>query len=322
MEKIKAIQFELWQNCGNNCQFCFLNKSRIISNSSKQIEHINKTIEILQSNELDEFNGVALIGGEFFEGQLSNPDVKNAWFNLISLLNSLLLSNKIKQVWIMASLMSNNQNDLYDTLAKLPIGNEMVMINTSYDSIGRFKSPEAELIWYNNIKDIKSKYPNLIIHTTIITTQHFIEKVLSGSTIIQDINKYSLVDFKLPTIYSTDFINGLSNTGKNEQEYQNMVVEAVSSMPYKFFIEKRLDFIKFMKEIYKIFGKSKLENFCSNKVLAKSLYLLSNNMHLDDRWGYSSFEIAKCGHHLDSYCYLDSDKCVRCDINKFINELD
>lgn len=322
MAEIKAIQFELWQNCSNNCQFCFLNKSRIVSNPQQQIKHINKVIEILNSSELDEFDGIALIGGEFFEGQLSNIDVKNAWFKLIDLINDLLLSKKIKQVWITASLMSKNQDDLYETLNRLPVYDEMVMINTSYDSIGRFSSDEGEKVWYNNVTQVKKAYPTLVIHTTIITTQHFIEKVLSGSTIIQDINIYSLIDFKLPTIYSTDFINGLSNTGNNEKEYRAMIFDALPRMPHKFFIEKRLDFITFMKEIYKIFGKEKLKNFCSNKVLAKSLHLLSDNIHLDDRWGYSSFEIAKCKHHLDSYCYLDSDKCVRCDINNFINELD
>ena len=62
--------------------------------------------------------------------------------------------------------------------------------------------------------------------------------------------------------------------------------------------------------------------FCSHKVLSDSLYLLSSGVHLSNRWNDHDYELAKCGHHIDSYCYLDSPKCVRCDIVSFINDLD
>lgn len=322
MAEIKTIQFELWHNCNNNCEFCFLKTSRIISNSDQQIKHIQKVIDILNSNVIDDYDGVALIGGEFFEGQLNDEKVKLKWFELITLLSDLLKSKKIKQIWITASLIDQNQQDLYDTLQLLPICNDSVIICTSYDSTGRFRTQEREKSWHFNVKTLKEKYPNIIIHTTIITTQHFIEKVLGGDTIITDINVYSLVDFKLPTFYVKEFVSGLESIKDNNQEYRKLLLEAVPNMPKKFFIEKRLDFINFIKKIYEIFGKSKLESFCSHKVLSDSLYLLSSGVHLSNRWNDYDYELAKCGHHIDSYCYLDSPKCVRCDIVSFINDLD
>lgn len=63
--KIKTLQFELWQNCNNNCDFCYLDKNRIISSKNDKINNIKRAKEIIE-NEICNFNGIGLIGRRIF----------------------------------------------------------------------------------------------------------------------------------------------------------------------------------------------------------------------------------------------------------------
>ena len=61
----KAVQFELWKDCSNACQFCF--NSNLIKKSSAddKIERIQFVKNFIQSNSIQDYNIVGLIGGEY-----------------------------------------------------------------------------------------------------------------------------------------------------------------------------------------------------------------------------------------------------------------
>ena len=300
---ICTLQFELWQNCNNGCEFCYLNGSRIISYSEK----------------LNDYNAIGLIGGEFFQGQLSDPEVKKHWLLLMQDMANYLREGKLRECWITASLMSEDLTDLYETFDLFP-KDKKILISTSYDEVGRFKSEEHKQIWLKNIELVHNRYPQALVHTQIIVTQSYIDKILTDDSFLKETLKYSSVDFKLPSVKRKDYnqINGL-----NEHSYHKKLMETYQEFPKGFFIERRNDFLKFIRKMVEIFGKDKINWFCRNEVRSKTLYIMATGKKIEDRWDKDNDdENASCGHVYDSYCYLDSDKCARCDAMRFYEELD
>lgn len=309
--EIQAIQFELWQNCDNNCDFCYSKLDRVNCTPEQQIQNLKQAREILEK-EVHDFNGVAFIGGEFFQGQLRDPEVKKEFLSLMSYTNDLLIQGQIDEVWIAATLTRENQTDLYDTLAVFSDISK-VMISTSYDTAGRFHLKNGKEIWLNNLKQLKETYPLLTLHTQTIVTQAFIEETLDDSrNMIPEICKYSLIDFKLPGIFMAH--NEMVQNG-SVSIYREIFLQKAKLYPPKFCIEHRADFLKFIYKIKDIFGKEKLYALCTPEVRSKALYLLSKGIVNHDRWDTeTNNELAPCGHMMDGYGYLDSDKCARCDV--------
>ena len=317
--EICTLQFEVWHNCNNMCSFCYLNGSRIISSPEKQIEHIEKVRSVINSEKLNNYNAIGLIGGEFFQGQLADPEVKKHWLLLMNDMANYLKIGKIRECWITASLMSEDLSDLYESFDLFP-KDKKILVSTSYDEDGRFKSEEHKQIWLKNIELVHNRYPNALVHTQIILTQSFIDRVLKDDTIIKEILKYSLVDFKLPGLKRKDY-DQIKNL--DEYKYHQKILETYQDFPKGFFIEHRRDFLKFVRKMVELFGKDKIKWFCRNEVRSKTLYLISIGKVIEDRWDVNNEdENAACGHVYDSYCYLDSDKCARCDAMKFYEELD
>lgn len=313
--EIKAIQFELWENCDNNCTFCYSKLDRINCTPEQQINNINFASNMISDEDkMKDYNCVALIGGEFFQGQLANPEVKIAFMNLIKQINKLMEEGKIEEVWLAATLTRENQSDLYETLSHFTDMTK-VLINTSYDTLGRYHLENGKEIWLNNLRILKEKYDGITIHTQTIVTQAFIDETMNPETnMIMKILKYSLLDFKLPSLYMEDACT-VSEAEDRVTKHREMLMNTLHMYPEKFFIERRCDFIKFCYKIKRIFGKQKLKALYVAEVRSKSLYLISRDFVNGDRWDLEhNDEMAPCGHMIDSYSYLDSDKCARCDV--------
>lgn len=307
----KALQVELWENCSNNCKFCYLKEGRIFSTPEQQLKAISTTNIILDTLS-DEYEAFGLIGGEFFQGQLANMYVKNAFKQLIVKLDYYISSGRLKQVWITASLMSDLE-DFFYCLGNVENKKDF-LICTSYDTEGRFKDKEQKELWFKNLKTVYDA--GFILHTQSICTSYFIDEALTTS-ILEDISRYSMFDFKCPGPFRESFIR---YTGKRDLVwYRDLFKKNISSMDKGFFIEDRSKFLKFLIKIKEVFGQSKLEAFCSNEVRSDSVYLLPINKWVNDRWD-SDDENASCGHPWDSFCYVNSDKCARCDAAGLLDE--
>lgn len=316
--EVRTIQFEVWQNCNNGCDFCYLNKARITHNPQQQIEDIEKVRSVINSDELNDYNAIGLIGGEFFQGQLADPEVRKHWLLLINDMAQYLKEGKLIECWITASLMSEDLTDIFETFDKFP-NDKKILLSTSYDEKGRFHTEEQRQTWFKNIKIMHEKYPNVVVHTQIIATQDFIDRILKDDSVLMNILKYSSVDFKLPGVLHIDY-GKLQH--RNEKTYHDLVLEKYKEFPDGFFIKHRADFLKFIRKIADIFGIEKLLWFCQNEVRSKKLYLLADNSVIEDRWDPDDLdENASCGHILDSYCYIDSDKCARCDVMQLYEQM-
>lgn len=308
---VKTLQFELWQDCTNNCDFCYLKEGRVASNAQQKLWalcHVYDTVKNLSP----EYQAVGLIGGEFFQGQLENKLLKDEFKNLIMFFDSLVSSGRLKQVWVTASLMSDYLTDFKYCLGDV-VNKRAFFICTSYDTKGRFKSEDQRNTWFANVKYVKSL--GFTVHTQVIATQAFVNEALN-SYILQRLSAYSMVDFKSPGPLRADYIN---KTNRTKEWYRGLVKDSVAKFGDKFFIENRSSFLKFLLKVREVFGYEKLAAFCSNEVRSNEVQLLQIGETVGNRWDSES-ENAPCGHPWDSFCYLDSDACARCDAQSLLED--
>ena len=315
---IKCLQFELWQDCDNGCKWCYLKEHRILTTDEQKIHNIQEVINDINSDSLKDFNAIGLIGGEFFQGQLSDPEVKKEFLNMIEVINQKLISNEIQEFWLTASLIKPNQLDLVDVLKIFDFNNfknnQRVILCTSYDSMGRFHTEAAEQTWFNNLEAIAVFFPDITLHTQTILTQDLIEKTIQNEHIFDKILEYSMLDFKIPNYFRDKelAINGI-------KDYRGLLHNNLHRFPEKFFIEDRKIFLQFLPIYIKIFGKDKLKNLINYPSLrSHTLKIFSEDYTLSNRWDYEENRYLPCGHLLDGQCYIDSDKCMYCDIERFI----
>ena len=108
------MQFELWQECNNRCIYCFLRDDTRKTEDSVKLESLKRTYEIIaDESNYPEHNVIGFIGGEFFQGQLRNPDVREWFFKVMGKTAELYNRGVIQQVWIPATINIGNQEDLY-----------------------------------------------------------------------------------------------------------------------------------------------------------------------------------------------------------------
>ena len=88
MNKIKPIfEFLLWDNCRNDCKFCFQKQSNNLLTDEQKALSINKAIDFLQSDKYVAGSHVLLIGGEIFD----SPKIFDRLFLLFDFLEDFRL---------------------------------------------------------------------------------------------------------------------------------------------------------------------------------------------------------------------------------------
>ena len=309
MKNVKTLQLEMWHECNNACDFCYLKKHRLVSDSKQKISNINKAKEIILQEGYN-FNGIGLIGGEFFQGQLKG--CREEFLDLIEFIYSL---KNIDEVWLTATLIDENQKDLFETLKLCK--DKRTLICTSYDTIGRFKSEVAHEQWIENVTKVQQV--GFEVHVTTIITQDFINKLLVDTEWIKNIPGF--IDFRFPTIFWSDF-QKIKNIGINLNSYRQVLTENVNKFPPNWYIENRAQLFKCLNILKDIYGKEKLYNLQSNEVRSDKLYYLAPGSVLTNRQDPNNIEEnALCGHPWSNACYLNDTRCIQCDVLNFYKSL-
>ena len=325
-EAIQAIQFELWPDCYSGCKFCYLNGTRRVTSRKEKIENIQKTINTLNNKFLmKKYNAVGLIGGEFFQGQLTG--IEKEWNSLIDLLNNLLCTRQIKEVWITSSLLFDDYelNDMIRSLNRFNFNelteDQRVIMCTSYDTVGRFINDIAgdeinsAIYWFNNLKKLHETFPRMTLHTQTILTQDTIDKLIENPDYFDFITEYSMIDFRYPSITRAD-----CPTATTIEDYRSIMMKRVNDFPEHFFIENRNRFLKFLKVFADKYGLEKVKNLIHQpEMRSRRLIIYVEGAEIEDRWNDTRNVYLPCGHLVDGLCYMDTDdKCIYCDIEKFI----
>ena len=170
-----TVLFNLWVDCPNSCDFCFVKFRR----HSDKIAKLNETISIIESPDFDQYNVVGLIGGELFGKQ--SDQVQSLFIKLIDVLIAKIKTGKVKRVQISTAMLYKDCTLLYKTIDQF-VDNDVLdslLLCTSYDVKYRFKTPSSIQLWTDNFDQLNAKYPKIKTHVEIIVTNALLKAVES-----------------------------------------------------------------------------------------------------------------------------------------------
>lgn len=319
MTQHRQFQFELWQECNNLCKFCFLgleNRKTLDEIKLKNLQRLKSLI--LDDDFISNYDNISLIGGEFFQGQLSNPEVKKAFFDVVDIIFDKMDKNEIKSSWIAATLTIGDQKDLYELLEKYSktksyqkyspfTDNDGLWICTSYDTVGRFHTKEAEENWKYHMKKISDLYPNVKKNTCTIMTNDLMKKYINDEIAFEAFCvEYKTAIFFKPPDY------GLLKS-------KTLMEERVPG----FFPEKRVAQKFFTKILLK---ERDMASKIMNNTLRSDVLVKNYNdgvskeckraKNTKDEYGSRGDDLLPCGHNKFYQAYIDSDDCIKCDLEE------
>lgn len=311
---MEQYQFELWTECNSDCKFCYLGTQNKYTSTQKKLSNLEKTYnKICDVSLYNKVDTLGFIGGEFFQGQLSDAQVKQMFLKLMRKCNELLDKRLIKNVWLCATLTIGQQRDLIETLNIFKDNIDKIWVLTSYDTIGRFHTERMKTTWLDNVKMLKNLYPSLNINITTIVTGDFIDKYINEE--LADLD-YALRlgcshFLKPPAPIQNDMFKGGSK-------------EEVNKILPNFFPtrDKVRTFLLCYKNRESSYMYDKLFNM---KYRSSYLQQYDNNGNTHERhriqgshreiWMKNEQEesINKCGHSSQYCCYIDTEDCCICD---------
>ena len=306
--KQNMVQFGVWSNCCNACDFC-LREERIPYSKEKQLYYldmIKKNIEYIDWK--DKFSyGISLLGGELY--YITDKDLQKSFLELIDVIIEKILKVSPNPE-CKYSTVTNGLYDptfLYQVIDKIvkEVGLKAIDVNFSYDLKYRFKSEEDRLKVLKNINDFHKRY-NYNVGVQMIMTQYVINEWKAGRF---DVNQF--MEEEIPGNYLTFLYPHPIRTGKKLDDFN-------------FNRTDFLDFIQYLKdECYNVY----LSFLHSTKNSGTFKYTgLQNRVHpsVDAQPVLSDGkEIINenCGHSIIYKCYSDCDDCVLCDLKEFDEEV-
>lgn len=290
------IQFVLWNECRTGCLFC-LNRYQKPIDKLKVISFVKQKLNTDEvKNEID----FGLMGGEFFDNQLDNKTVKQEFYELFPIIKQRIDEKRIGRLLITTALIFDRNKQLVDFLEYLKSLDliKYTVLCTSYDTIYRFRNENAKKIWDDNMKFLKTEYPDLRLHTEIIVTKNFIEAVLNGG--------FDIVKFKKYYHTAVDYIDPMADKVYFPKE------RVIKELP-EFFPSENL-FLQFLQYVYEN-DLVDWSTFLQMNVRANHSYavcdgeiLLQDNRRTDKNWGSD----------IISHGFSDSERYMRDVVDEFL----
>lgn len=292
------IQFELWKNCSNGCDFCF-NKGLPCSTKEDKIRILKEVKYRLVRLNYDYYDKIGFIGGELFGNQIEDEVVFKEFYKLFELCIYLLQDGKINQINFTSNLLAKDNTKMYIILDLIKSSGLLHKFElcTSWDSKYRFKRGNLS-IWHKNLTYIKENYSELQTHIEILPTQHFCEMCLSGGF---NYDKFKAI-YKSAIDYS-DLNSGFYYKDKFEMDKE------ISD-----FFPKRVTFLKWVKTGLEQ-NWFKIEDICNYSIFFNELYMLDKTNHFIQYIRHGHDEQMPYG-RIDQSDYIDSDTPMYLDLQK------
>lgn len=310
----KQLQFELWCECNSQCTFCYLGSTNKHTPDEVKLNSLKNAYNTISDlSNYPEFDTIAYIGGEFFQGQMRNPEVKEHFMKLMAKTAQLLRDGYVKEMWMYVTLTIGNQKDLYEALELFKGVTNKVWILTSYDTLGRFHTPKMEENWDFHMQKMYNLYPDLRFNITTILSSDCIKKYLADQISFKDMaEKYHAMFFFKQV--------GCDNEPPSKfNETHNMD-----------FVPTRTLFLEFLRKFKRQESSIMWDKICNVQYRADVLYrngndldhqMIKNIRHKDHRGAEIELEyespletsVAPCGHLYTYHAYSDCDGCVLCD---------
>lgn len=299
MLSFNSIQFEVWKNCPNGCQFCF-NKGCKTSSSEDKVRICKNIKYILQTKDLTQYERIGLIGGELFDPAVFDYEVLKAFQDLLTFIKRMMVKNTMLKFFITSGLMFKETVLMEKFLDIFSEVGERVYVCTSYDTAGRFTNQEKLINFSTNmlmLREYRLNH-NMNIHIEILPTQHFINEVLE--------NQFDPRDLEERYGCKVDYSD--LNSGFYWEDKYAMQME----VPY--FFPKRADFIKFLKKVYTE-GIATPKEICNYDVFFNELYRLDDDNQLQLILRHGHDKQLPYGDVMKSD-YIDSDKLMYGDVQE------
>lgn len=304
------LQFGVWPNCTNNCEFC-LRLNRKPYTKDEQIFWLNMIKENIKHVDwVNDFPfGISLLGGELF--YIHNPAVQSAFMEVVDTIIQYVLTDKTPQ-----ARFSTVTNGLYKPhflykvvdYIKQRVGIERVDVNFSYDLKYRYRTEEARKLALSNILGFQQRY-NYTVGVQMILTQYVIDQWKAGIFDVNDFLQNTIPGCQLAFLYPHPI-----HTGKKLSDFQFkradflafiQYLRQASYPTYYMFINSTKNSGTFKYTGLRDRGEKDIEK------LKRQIPVLSDGKEI----------IAPCGHSTLYRCYADSDKCVLCDLQLLDGEL-
>lgn len=310
------LSIELWPDCSINCPFCF-NKDRKIHPTPKdlKIDCIKKVKNYLQDNFL-QYKTIQIMGGEFFNGELDDPEVLFEFLDLCKYLNKLATKHE-KYICIYSALKETK--DLYESMDILTANTkpDIIKFNSSFNyGITHTETNTDDYI--SKVLEIRQRYPQIKMHIQSLLSDQIINTPFDK---VMDLYKPFLqnkieVDFHPVTIIGINTWTDRSGKKFKEMLKTNPVTKNIA-------IKSRDKALEFCMNLYYNFGPDCFENFKVNTTRAETKWLVVPDIWEKDIANSDAHcDNVKCGHtyHMAN-AYLDSDNCLSCDINQLMEIL-
>lgn len=278
-------EFLAWDNCNNNCEFCFQRELPRLFAHKKRKEILDEILLFLNSDKFVKGSHILLVGGEIFDKPIDFKIVENFYTCVINK----MLQNEIDLLYINTNLIYKNVAGLFAVLLKLCDNNLMnrVRFTTSYDIQGRFKTDDDRQLMLNNLKYIKKHFPDCQIVTNMILTEplckQLINQKLKPAEFMRDYDCW--INFIPYIIYKKE----LSAT---KEEIFKSLIKIEEACPG--YIERYITNLDLNQD--------------------KLLYIYKNN-----KFEFGSCENASCGHSVNFNKYSQSKTCFVCDLKEVFN---
>ena len=310
----KIMQFELWEECNSRCTFCYLGNNNRHTPDKVKINSLNNAYtEISNLSNYPEYNTIAYIGGEFFQGQLNTPEIRMKFMSLMEKTAQLLREGYIEEVWIYMTLTIGDQRDLYDTIKLFEGVTDKLWLLTSYDTQGRFHTPKMEDSWKYHMKHIHELYPDIRFNTTTILSSDCIRKYLNDEISFKQLGE---------EYHTTFFFKQVGCESCSAQEYNQIY--------HTDFVPTRALMLQFLHKfkaqeselmwdkLFNIFYRADLLYRNGNDIeesMVKNIRHKDRGAELEIESEKHKVEtlVADCGHLMSYHAYSDCDGCVLCD---------
>jgi len=282
----RIYEFLVWDNCNNNCQFCWQReKPRLYDHTTRGLI-LEEVIKFIQSDKFIKGSHILVCGGEIFD----KPSDFSILSNFFSTIIQFMKKDIIELLYINTNLIYLNINGVYDLLEQLKEANliDRIRFTTSYDIEGRFKSERDRSIMLTNLETIGQKYPNMHIVANTILTKPACKAILDG--------KFNIAEFM-----------------KRNNCWVNLI-------PYIVLDEKltadRNTIFQTLKYVEKL-SPGYLYKYVPNMTIKQEKWLY---MYKDGEFQFCSCENSpECEHSVNFKKYCKEGTCFCCDLEEVFN---
>lgn len=329
----RSFQWELWAMCNNLCKYCYLGTANRGTNKERQMKSLNDIHKAIDNLDFNIYNNISLIGGEFFQGQMDDPEIHDSFMALIQKICDYYNDGLIGSIWITVTMTIGDQHHLYEMLdlfekngvrPKEGYGASGLWLCTSWDIEGRFHTPEHLKNWEYHIQNIHEKYPWVKFNCTIILMQKFLEAYINGEWSPKEfMNKYHTGLFYKQIGLGEIPDGAIPDTGGDEIKRNRIAKQYVNDKFGFDFAPRRETMLKFLRKYAKEDPET-YDNLFNIVYRADELHRNFNDKTQDVRTKRNKNSVNEsdveqdnrmntCGHILNYACYIDSDKCCICD---------